>query len=59
MKEDFFNLVSIISIILNLTLIFAKRVRSSSKLRQMDDVFVWKRFVPFNSFSGELFNSFT
>ena len=58
--EVLFNLVSVIPITLNFTFIFAKRVCRSSKLRQMDDIFIWRKFVPLNSFSEKLlFNSFT
>ena len=49
--EVLFNLVSVIPITLNFTFIFAKRVCRSSKLRQMHDIFIWRRFVPLNSFS--------
>ena len=46
--EDLFNLVSVIPIMLNVTFILAKRVCRPSKLRQMDDIFIWRKFVPLN-----------
>ena len=48
--EHLLNQVSVIPT-LNFTFIFAKRVCRSSKLRQMHDIFIWRRFVPLNSFS--------
>ena len=59
-ERRFFNLVSVIPIRLNFTLIFAKRVCRSSKLREMDDIFIWRMFVSLNSSPEKLlFNSCT
>ena len=58
--EVLFSLVSVIPVMLNFTFVFARRVCMSCKLRQMDDIFIWRKFVPLNSFSEKLlFNSFT